>query len=332
MTSTHAARETIALLRTRSLALSPVDRLHAVIEAYAALVHSDAWAFAFCREERTVSERLSGDPLEVPERIAMVRTEVARSASFMPAITVPVARTDPYRHGLTVHLDDARGGHGALLLLREERSGEFVTQERSLLAHARDEVLSFLASHAHFEGEMTDLERARTRRSPEIVVLDEHLAIEFVSRSRRMRRLGHWSFSGGRLPRALEIPVREITKDWRDPTLRVEDVFMPTPELVVRVTPIERTTRYAIALVLEPYARRAPLGEAIRRFHLTNRELEVLALLFSGLSTQQVARRLQISETTVTDHIKRLLNKTSSGNRTEMAAKLLGWRAETHVS
>jgi DNA-binding CsgD family transcriptional regulator len=332
MTSTHAARETIALLRTRSLALSPVDRLHAVIEAYAALVHSDAWAFAYRRDERTVSERLSGDPLEVPERIAMVRAELTRAASFMPPITVPVSRTDPYRHGLTVHLEDARGGHGALLLLRQDRSGEFATQDRSILAHARDEVLTFLASHAHFEGEMTDLERARTRRSPEIVLLDEHLAIEYVSRSRRMRRLGHWSFSGGRLPRALEIPVREITKAWRDPARRIDDVFMPTPELVVRVTPVERTTRYAIALVLEPYARRAPLGEAIRRFHLTNRELEVIALLFSGLSTQQIARRLQISETTVTDHIKRLLNKTSSGNRTEMAAKLLGWRADTHVN
>jgi DNA-binding NarL/FixJ family response regulator len=332
MVSAHAARETLTLLRSRSMALAPMDRLYALIDAYANLVPADAWAFAYRRRERTITERLSGDPGLVPERVGMVRAEIAgRQNSIAPPISTPVARTEPFRHGLTVHLNDERGGRAALVLLREEARGDFAIEERALLAQVRCHVLDFLSSHANFEGEMTDLECAKARRSPEIVLLDEHLAIEYVSRSRRLRRLGNWSFGGVRLPRVLENQVREVTAGWNDPAARVEDVFMPTQDLVVRVIPVERANRYAVALVLEPYARRAPLGEAIRRFRLSDRELEVIALLFTGLSAQQVAKQLKISLTTVNDHVKRLLNKTSSANRVEMAAKLLGWRSDAVV-
>ncbi len=332
MTQAYAARETIASLRTLSMNLPPAQRLEAVIEKYTTLVPVDAWAFSYRRAERVVSEILSGDPFEVPERIRMARMEITSHRNGTAAvIATPVARIDPYKHGLAVHLSDERGGHGALLLMRRGESGEFMLQERALLTRARDDVLRALASHANFEGELTDLERAKMRSAPSIILLDEHLAIEYVSRPRRLRRLGRWSFAGTRLPGALETPIREITMLWRDPAQRVEDAFMPAPDLIVRVLPVERGARYAIALVLEPYASRAPLGEAIRRFRLTNRELEVIALLFSGLSAQEVAQRLAISDTTVNDHVKRLLSKTGSANRTEMAAKLLGWRGDSEV-
>jgi DNA-binding CsgD family transcriptional regulator len=333
MTHAYAARETIASLRSLAICLPPAQRLQAVIDAYAALVPVDAWAFSYRRSERVVSELLSGDPFDVPERMRMARMEIASHAVGTPAvITTPISRIEPYKHGLAVHLSDENGGQGALLLLRASQNGEFILQERSLLTRAREDVVRALTAHASFEGELTDLERAKMRNAPSLVLLDEHLAIEYVSRPRRLRRLGRWSFAGARLPSALEAPVREITILWRDPAQRVEDAFMPAPDLIVRVVPIERGTRYAIALVLEPYAHRAPLGEAIRRFRLTNRELEVIALLFSGLSAQQVAQRLAISDTTVNDHVKRLLSKTGSSNRTEMAAKLLGWRGDTELT
>jgi DNA-binding CsgD family transcriptional regulator len=314
------------------MGLPPSQRIQTIVEAFASLVPVDAWAFSYRRSERVVSELLSGDPFDIPERLRMARSEIAsHRTGTAAAIATPVARIDPYKHGLAVHLSDERGGHGVLLLLRLGESAEFMLQERALLTRAREDATRTLASHANFEGELTDLERAKMRNAPSIVLLDEHLAIEYVSRPRRLRRLGRWSFSGARLPNALEAPVREITMLWRDPAQRVEDAFMPAPDLIVRVVPVERGTRFAIALILEPYAHRAPLGEAIRRFRLTNRELEVIALLFSGLSAQEVAQRLAISDTTVNDHVKRLLAKTGSSNRTEMAAKLLGWRGENAV-
>ncbi len=306
--------------------------MQTVIDAYATLVPVDAWAFSYQREKRVVDEFLSGDPRIVPERLSMVRAEVgAHGTQAASVVTEPATRTTPYRHSLAVHLDDERGGRGALLLLREATSGEFVLDDRAVLAEARGEVLRALSTHANMEGELTDLERARTRTAPGIVLLDERLAVEYVSKPRRLRRINRWSLSGGRLPAPVERCVREITASWSDPAQRVEEAFMPFPDMVVRVVPVERARHYAIALLLEPYESRAPLSDAIRRFRLTNRELEVIALLFSGLGTAAISARLSISDATVNDHVRRLLGKTGSANRTEMAAKLLGWRGDHRI-
>lgn len=303
-----------------------------MIDAYATLVPADAWAFSYRRRDSVIGEYLSGDPHVVPERLGMVRAEVAarRNAQNAP-VSVPATRTDPYRHGLTVHLEDKRGGQGALLLLRDAHSGEFLVDDRSVLTEARVEVLRAIDTQAHFEGELTDLERARSRSAPGLILLDETLGVEYASKPRRLRRADRWSLPGGRLPAPVERAVRELTAGWRDPLQRVEAAFMPTPELIVRVVPVERGRRYGVALVLEPYESRSLLTDAVRRFRLTNRELEVIALLLSGLGTPAIARRLSISETTVNDHVKRLLAKTSSANRTEMAATLLGWRGSTRL-
>ncbi len=333
MSRGNAAREMIASLRSVVIHFPQGRRLQAVIDAYATLVPTDAWAFSYRRHEAVIGEYLSGDPHVVPERLGMVRAEIAarRAVEEPSAVSTPSTRTEPYRHGLTVHLEDKRGGLGALLLLRDAHSGEFVLDDCSVLTEARAEVLRALDTHAHFEGELTDLERARSRSAPALILLNEGLGVEYASRPRRLRRVDRWSLPGGRLPGAIERTVREITSGWRDPTQRLEQAFMPSAETIVRVVPIEHGRRYAVALVLEPYESRSLLADAVRRFRLTNRELEVIALLFSGLGTPAIAKRLQISDTTVNDHVKRLLAKTSCANRTEMAATLLGWRGATRI-
>lgn len=45
------------------------------------------------------------------------------------------------------------------------------------------------------------------------------------------------------------------------------------------------------------------------RPQLTQREIQVLTLLFHGLVTKQVARRLDLQESTVKEHLKRIRNK-----------------------
>jgi len=45
------------------------------------------------------------------------------------------------------------------------------------------------------------------------------------------------------------------------------------------------------------------------RPHLTDREVEVLGLLFEGLVTKQVARKLDLQESTVKEHLKRIRGK-----------------------
>jgi pimeloyl-ACP methyl ester carboxylesterase len=52
---------------------------------------------------------------------------------------------------------------------------------------------------------------------------------------------------------------------------------------------------------------------------LTPREVEVLRLIAEGCSNQEIASRLVISINTVTNHVKNILGKTGSSNRTEAA-------------
>ena len=52
---------------------------------------------------------------------------------------------------------------------------------------------------------------------------------------------------------------------------------------------------------------------------LTEREAQVLALLGSGASNREIARRLTISEYTAANHVRAIMAKTGSANRTQAA-------------
>ncbi|MDH5279264.1 MAG: helix-turn-helix transcriptional regulator, partial [Actinomycetota bacterium] len=52
---------------------------------------------------------------------------------------------------------------------------------------------------------------------------------------------------------------------------------------------------------------------------LTSRETEVLRLLGEGLSNREIAGRLVISEHTAANHVRSILAKTGSDNRTQAA-------------
>jgi NarL family two-component system response regulator LiaR len=62
-----------------------------------------------------------------------------------------------------------------------------------------------------------------------------------------------------------------------------------------------------------------PQGDAGRPDHLTAREVEVLKILARGDSNQEIARRLNICERTVTKHISNILDKLNLANRTQAA-------------
>jgi DNA-binding NarL/FixJ family response regulator len=62
-----------------------------------------------------------------------------------------------------------------------------------------------------------------------------------------------------------------------------------------------------------------PYAGSGRRDGLTARETEVLRLLAEGLSNRDIASRLVISENTAANHVRSILAKTGSGNRTQAA-------------
>jgi DNA-binding NarL/FixJ family response regulator len=58
---------------------------------------------------------------------------------------------------------------------------------------------------------------------------------------------------------------------------------------------------------------------------LSERELEILQLVVSGLSNQKIATSLDISKRTVDNHISNILSKTKTDNRVELVRWALKW-------
>ena len=56
-------------------------------------------------------------------------------------------------------------------------------------------------------------------------------------------------------------------------------------------------------------------------FPLTRRQMQVLILVASGLDNEQISERIGISEDTVKTHIRRMLEKTKTVNRTHMVGE-----------
>jgi DNA-binding CsgD family transcriptional regulator len=83
--------------------------------------------------------------------------------------------------------------------------------------------------------------------------------------------------------------------------------------LVAEVAALVSRTRLAPAP-----APRAPAED--RPYGLTDREYEVLALLGTGATNRQIARKLFISDRTVGVHVSRVLHKLQVANRAQAAA------------
>jgi DNA-binding NarL/FixJ family response regulator len=77
--------------------------------------------------------------------------------------------------------------------------------------------------------------------------------------------------------------------------------------------------RARIDLADQISARPAP-NRALERLELTPREIEVLALLGSGLTNREIAAQLFISDKTASVHVSRILGKLSVPNRAAAAA------------
>ena len=57
-----------------------------------------------------------------------------------------------------------------------------------------------------------------------------------------------------------------------------------------------------------------------RAFNLTNREIQVLRLLWKGGSNKAIARDLFLTENTIETHLRRIYEKLGTRNRTQAAA------------
>ena len=58
---------------------------------------------------------------------------------------------------------------------------------------------------------------------------------------------------------------------------------------------------------------------------LSDRELQVLGLVASGLTNQDIAENLDISKRTVDSHVSNILTKTDTNNRVSLVRWALQW-------
>lgn len=133
---------------------------------------------------------------------------------------------------------------------------------------------------------------------------------------------------GSGLVELSEIPVLVLLND---PTEAVKVLAAGVRGVLLRETEPEALTAAIVAvaqglsvvepdllstLLPEPTVEEKPLAE-----ELTERELEVLQLLSTGLSNKAIAKRLEFSEHTAKFHVASILNKLGVQSRTEAVVR-----------
>ena len=66
-------------------------------------------------------------------------------------------------------------------------------------------------------------------------------------------------------------------------------------------------------------------GESQTPVSLSDRELQIIDLVATGLTNQQIAVKLEISKRTVDNHISNILTKTQTENRVALVRWALNW-------
>jgi DNA-binding CsgD family transcriptional regulator len=79
-----------------------------------------------------------------------------------------------------------------------------------------------------------------------------------------------------------------------------------------------------VAVSIEPSTPAERVDLVARSAGLSVRETEVLAALVAGLTSPQMAARMNLSEHTVNDHVKAVLARTGARNRQQLLARILG--------
>jgi DNA-binding CsgD family transcriptional regulator len=234
-----------------------------------------------------------------------------------------------YPHAIAIWFRDPAPDISMLVILRDEAQGPFTGDECALLRLMTDFGEECLANVSLFE--QPKFKPALMRRPPPLLFI--------IDRSYRIaiRNSPHLDddeanaaldvASGDRLPAIIEEAVRGMTTAWwMNPYADVNAVAMPLPFLAVRAQSMDSGNkgRY-LAVTVERVRARNVLQQAAERYEITPRERNVLAYLLDGMRIEEIADRLSIATSTVNDHVKSLIARTHSSNRSQMLARTLGW-------
>ena len=256
-------------------------------------------------------------------------------------IAATLGSLEGFTTGITLLFADAHANFGILTLLRTAELGPFTSSEIRMLTFALDAVsdrLSALrlqppsqpprpheATYAVGEGDTPDADTSA------FYILDDDLHIVLAYDSEDQRRValtGLHTRIAERLPILLEQTVRELTAAWSTQNVKEPGLARPVSFLVVRTEPMSGPAGLFIGVRIDRSVPANSLTDVASRYHITPREVQVLALLLDGNRLDQIGERLHITSSTVQDHIKSMLDKTGSRNRSELIARVLGWEGK----
>jgi DNA-binding CsgD family transcriptional regulator len=232
---------------------------------------------------------------------------------------------------------DARAHFGILTLLRAAELGPFTSSEISMLTFALDAAsdrLSALRLNPPAPDERpTGAELEPARGAFYLLDVDLEIVLAWTSEDqRRIALTGLKTRIAERLPTLLEETVRELTQAWSTgPGGQKAGVARPVSFLVVRTQPMSGPSGLFIGVHVDRFQPPNSLTGAAARYHISPREVQVLALLLDGNHLDQISDQLHITSSTVQDHIKSMLDKTESRNRSELIARVLGWESTPHA-
>jgi DNA-binding CsgD family transcriptional regulator len=242
-----------------------------------------------------------------------------------------------YGSGLTLTFADRRTEFAALALLREPALGSFASSEIRLLVFALNWMSDRLStlrlmeslelrSIAWQSAQLDQLEVVRDESSALYVLDRDYAIVAWSAVPEEAAAIATFATFESHLPPRIEQSVRELTRGWTsDAATRKRGAARPSSFLTVLTQPLTGPAGWFIGVVIQLFKEPHSLTTAAGRFAMSPREAQVLALLLDGAQIAEIAERLFITPSTVQDHIKSLLHRTSSQNRSQMIAKVLGW-------
>jgi DNA-binding CsgD family transcriptional regulator len=322
-------------------AMPESDPAYPIVAAILRVVPASRWAFARLESDGEIDRLVAAD--ENGGELARLKTDFKRQrlqAKTGPRIAAALGPLGDFTSGVTLLFADAHATFGVMTLLRTAALGPFTSSEVSMLTFALSATSDRLSalrlqSSDHEEGAFAVPEHSGPApESPESAyyVLDRDFEIVLAWNSEEQRRVtltGLRTRVADRLPAVLEESVRELTAGWGiEPSLQGAGIARPVPFLVVRTQPMSGPIGLFIGVRIDRFQQPNSLSGAGMRFHISPRELQVLVLLLDGAHLDEIGEQLYITSSTVQDHIRSMVDKTGSRNRTELIARVLGWDAK----
>jgi DNA-binding CsgD family transcriptional regulator len=312
------------------------DPAFPIISTILEIVPASRWMFAQVGPDGNLSLVLGSHA--TGGLLAELTDEFQRQRQKAPTgsrIAATLGSLDTFASGVTLLFADARAPFGILTLLRTAEMGPFTSSELGMLTFGLDAASErFSALRLQPVAQIVAGPRPHAAAAEPsdgaFYVLDLEFQIALAWNAEDQRRIASTGIQtriAERLPAMLEQTVRALTVGWSSGAANQPGISRPVPFLVVRTQPLSGPAGLLIGVRIDRFQEPNSLTGAAGRFHISPREVQVLALLLDGNHLGQIAERLHITSSTVQDHINSMRDKTESGNRSELIARVLGWES-----